>query len=39
MDFAGNLKHCDGERIPCPGGYDCVGQGMSSVCCRKAGDI
>uniref|UniRef100_A0AC34PUV7 BPTI/Kunitz inhibitor domain-containing protein n=1 Tax=Panagrolaimus sp. JU765 TaxID=591449 RepID=A0AC34PUV7_9BILA len=39
MDFAGNLKHCDGDRVPCPGGYECVGKGMDSVCCWKADRI
>lgn len=37
MDFAGNIKRCDGERIPCPGSHLCIGAGMSSVCCQKAG--
>ncbi|CAJ0941128.1 unnamed protein product, partial [Mesorhabditis belari] len=35
MDFAGNLKRCDGDRIPCPGSHECHGLGMSSVCCIK----
>ncbi|CCD72531.2 BPTI/Kunitz inhibitor domain-containing protein [Caenorhabditis elegans] len=39
MDFAGNIKRCDGERVPCPGSHECVGNGMSSVCCQKAGRI
>ncbi|TKR77726.1 hypothetical protein L596_018644 [Steinernema carpocapsae] len=39
MDFAGNIKRCEGERVPCSGGYECVGHGMKSVCCRKADRI
>ncbi|CAB3406430.1 unnamed protein product [Caenorhabditis bovis] len=39
MDFAGNIKRCDGERVPCPGSHECVGSGMSSVCCQKADRI
>uniref|UniRef100_A0A1I7X567 EGF-like domain-containing protein n=1 Tax=Heterorhabditis bacteriophora TaxID=37862 RepID=A0A1I7X567_HETBA len=37
MDFAGNIKRCDGENVPCPGSHECVGFGMESVCCQKAG--
>ncbi|CAI5449831.1 unnamed protein product [Caenorhabditis angaria] len=39
MDFAGNIKRCDGERVPCPGSHECVGSGMTSVCCQKADRI
>ncbi|KAK0415047.1 hypothetical protein QR680_011744 [Steinernema hermaphroditum] len=39
MDFAGNIKRCEGDRVPCPGGYECIGHGMKSVCCRKADRI
>ncbi|CAD6197397.1 unnamed protein product [Caenorhabditis auriculariae] len=39
MDFAGNIKRCDGDRVPCPGSHTCVGSGMSSVCCQKADRI
>ncbi|CAJ0578517.1 unnamed protein product, partial [Mesorhabditis spiculigera] len=35
MDFAGNIKRCDGDKIPCPGTHECHGAGMSSVCCIK----
>lgn len=37
MDFAGNIKRCDADRVPCPGSHECVGRGMESVCCQKAG--
>lgn len=38
MDFAGNIKRCDGDRLPCPGSHVCIGEGMTSVCCQKAGE-
>lgn len=39
MDFAGNIKRCDADRVPCPGSHECVGRGMESVCCQKADRI
>ncbi|CAJ0597674.1 unnamed protein product [Cylicocyclus nassatus] len=35
MDFAGNIKRCDADRVPCPGSHECIGHGMESVCCLK----
>ncbi|KAJ1350543.1 hypothetical protein KIN20_006348 [Parelaphostrongylus tenuis] len=37
MDFAGNIKRCDADRVPCPGSHECIGKGMTSVCCERAG--
>ncbi|PIO64401.1 Kunitz/Bovine pancreatic trypsin inhibitor domain protein [Teladorsagia circumcincta] len=36
MDFAGNIKRCEADRVPCPGSHECIGRGMESVCCQKA---
>uniref|UniRef100_A0A0N5B1H6 Kunitz/Bovine pancreatic trypsin inhibitor domain protein n=1 Tax=Syphacia muris TaxID=451379 RepID=A0A0N5B1H6_9BILA len=35
MDFAGNIKHCDTHKMPCPIDYECIGKGIDSVCCKK----
>lgn len=37
MDFAGNIKHCDTHKMPCPIDYECIGKGIDSVCCKKFG--
>ncbi|WKY01165.1 hypothetical protein Q1695_015289 [Nippostrongylus brasiliensis] len=39
MDFAGNIKRCQTDRVPCPGSHECIGKGMESVCCQKADRI
>ncbi|VDO77384.1 unnamed protein product [Haemonchus placei] len=39
MDFAGNIKRCEADRVPCPGSHECIGRGMESVCCQKADRI
>ncbi|CEF66473.1 Proteinase inhibitor I2, Kunitz metazoa domain and Cysteine-rich repeat and Lustrin, cysteine-rich repeated domain-containing protein [Strongyloides ratti] len=35
MDFGGNIKHCNNGKIKCPYGYECVGIGSQSVCCKE----
>uniref|UniRef100_A0A0N4ZN52 BPTI/Kunitz inhibitor domain-containing protein n=1 Tax=Parastrongyloides trichosuri TaxID=131310 RepID=A0A0N4ZN52_PARTI len=39
MDFAGNIKHCDNINVKCPYGYECVGLGSQSVCCKEKENI
>ncbi|GMT19249.1 hypothetical protein PFISCL1PPCAC_10546, partial [Pristionchus fissidentatus] len=35
MDSTGNIKRCEGDRIPCPATHQCVSTGSTSLCCLK----